>query len=271
MSDTIVTVGVSPSTQFDSSIGYSAMSVAAANQVPAGPAFLQYVIPYSASPQFAIDCANVINSYIDKNGIQNPKTLKDFAANVGNFCSADRILIQNPKANVYDAMINNNRSKYDYITMQMKQMSGDSTTPITAWANFLWGDGSPRTVNLPDVGLRIQPNQISPLMDIVGSGAVGTFAINSKFTRDTMLDGIIPASYLGYITLHTTGTLTINSLGAWNYTGTVKAYNDIYDANPSTHRGQLGEISTQVLRHFTGKPYEIEMPGSIPVKGTGMR
>jgi len=245
--------------------------MATANQVSPGPTQAQFLIPYAASPQFALDCANFINENIDKNGIKDPFALKNFAANVGNFCNADRLLIQHQNVTPYGAITNSSRGKYDYLTMQMKQMSGDVTTPITAWANFLWGDGSIRTVNLLDVGLRIQPNQISPVMDVVRSGAVGTFAINSRFTRDTMLDGIIPASYLGHVTLHTTGTLTINSLGAWNYNGSVRAYNDVYDANPSTHRGQLGEISTQVLRHFTGTPYEIEMPGSISVQGTGMR
>jgi hypothetical protein len=185
-------------------------------------------------------------------------------------------MVNYPKLSPYQAIHNGKDfpTKYDYVTRQMTQLSGDVTTPITAWAHYLWGNGAARTVNLSDVGLRIQPNQITPVMNIVNSGAVGTFNISGdagNFNRNTMLDGIIPAAYLGNISMRTEGVLTIVSSGAWNYNGVVRAFDDKYDANPSIYRGPIGEYSTSVLAHFSGKEFPIHIPGQLDIKGTGFR
>ncbi|EAA3682889.1 colicin [Salmonella enterica subsp. houtenae] len=269
MTDTITVVAPVPPSGSALAGNYSASTMSAGNRISSGPTFLQFAYPYYQSPQLAVNCAKWILDFVESHDMKNANNQQIFSENVGQFCFADKNLVDYPTMKVLDAF--GGDRKFIYSQDQISRLSGDVTTPITAWAHFLWGDGAARTVNLTDVGLRIQPNQISPVMDLVKGGAVGTFPVNAKFTRDTMLDGIIPASYLGNITLQTTGTLTINSLGAWSHDGVVKAYNDTYDANPSTHRGLLGEYSTSVLRHFSGTPYEIQMPGMIPVKGNGMR
>lgn len=269
MPDTITVVAVPPVSDISLGSGYSAVSMSAGNRISAGPTYLQMAYPYYDSPQLAIDCAKFMSDYLDSHNANDPNTLSVIAKNIGHFCWADSRLVSKPNLQVLDAF--GGPKAYNYSTMNIPQLSGDVTTPITAWAHFLWGNGAPRTVNLASVGLRIQPNQIDPVMNFVNSGAVGTFSINERFSRDTTLDGIIPAAYLGHVTLKTEGTLTIASSGAWFYDGVVRAYNDVYDANPSDFRGPLGEWSTKVLRHFSGTPYEISMPGEIAVKGNGFR
>ncbi|WP_379059963.1 lipid II-degrading bacteriocin [Pectobacterium brasiliense] len=98
-----------------------------------------------------------------------------------------------------------------------------------------------------------------------------SFDIVSDFVRNTALDGYSVAAYLGNITMRTEGVLNVNTDGTWKYEGVIRSYNDIYDANPSTHRGVLGEWATGVLSNFSGKPYEISIPGELKIKETGKK
>lgn len=144
-------------------------------------------------------------------------------------------------------------------------------TPVDAFRHYLFGNGADKSININDVGLSIDVSQIPPIMNIINQGFIGRFDISSDFNRNTSLDGIIPASYLGNITLKTEGVLSISPDGAWSYNGGVRAYNDLYDANPSTHRDRLGEWSTGVLDKFNGTPYEIQIPGTLDISGRGQR
>ncbi|MEI7375931.1 lipid II-degrading bacteriocin [Dickeya chrysanthemi] len=152
-----------------------------------------------------------------------------------------------------------------------EKLSDGIMAPVDAFYHYVFGDGSDRYVNINDVGFDIKTTQISPIMNIVNSDAVGRFNINSNFNRNTSLDGVIPAAYLGNITMRTEGTLTISSDGSWQYDGVIRAYNDIYDPNPSTHRDMLGEWSTGVLGKFSGTPYDIGIPGELEITGSGQR
>ncbi|WP_440779178.1 lipid II-degrading bacteriocin [Pseudomonas syringae] len=49
----------------------------------------------------------------------------------------------------------------------------------------------------------------------------------------------------------------------------MRAFNDVYDANPSNHRGWLGENLTSLLSAVPFTSYSIEIPGSLPVTVSG--
>lgn len=98
--------------------------------------------------------------------------------------------------------------------MNMKQMSGNVTTPIVALAHYLWGNGAERSVNIANIGLKISPMKINQIKDIIKSGVVGTFPVSTKFTHATGDYNVITGAYLGNITLKTEGTLTISANGS---------------------------------------------------------
>lgn len=77
------------------------------------------------------------------------------------------------------------------------------------------------------------------------------------------------AAYLGNITLRMQGVLSVGEKGSWTFKGSLKSYDDIYDANKSTHRSAIAEWSTTVLSKIPGKPYDIQIRGEKPVVAVG--
>ncbi|EER2219735.1 lipid II-degrading bacteriocin, partial [Escherichia coli] len=49
------------------------------------------------------------------------------------------------------------------------------------------------------------------------------------------------------------------------------SYDDKYDFNASTHRGIIGESLTRLGAMFSGKEYQILLPGEIHIKESGKR
>ncbi|EKF7455371.1 lipid II-degrading bacteriocin colicin M, partial [Escherichia coli] len=134
-----------------------------------------------------------------------------------------------------------------------------------------WGNGAERSVNIANIGLKISPMKINQIKDIIKSGVVGTFPVSTKFTHATGDYNVITGAYLGNITLKTEGTLTISANGSWTYNGVVRSYDDKYDFNASTHRGIIGESLTRLGAMFSGKEYQILLPGEIHIKESGKR
>lgn len=190
-----------------------------------------------------------LEDYIKKHGASNPLTLQIISTNIGYFCNADRNLVLHPGISVYDAyhFAKPAPNKYDYRSMNMKQMSGNVTTPIVALAHYLWGNGAERSVNIANIGLKISPMKINQIKDIIKSGVVGN------------------------ITLKTEGTLTISANDSRTYNGVVRSYDDKYDFNASTHRGVIGESLTRPGAMFSGKEYQILLLGEIHIKESGKR
>ncbi|STK05883.1 colicin M activity protein Cma [Escherichia coli] len=80
--------------------------------------------------------------------------------------------------------------------MNMKQMSGNVTTPIVALAHYLWGNGAERSVNIANIGLKISPMKINQIKDIIKSGVVGTFPVSTKFTHALVIIMLLPVHIL---------------------------------------------------------------------------
>ena len=56
----------------------------------------------------------------------------------------------------------------------------------------------------------------------------------------------------------------------FNFRGTLKAFDDVFDFNPSTHRSVLGEAATAVGRAIPGTPFTIEIRGDKSLIDTGV-
>jgi len=266
MSDTIVVIA--PPTSVPDG-PYNAINMSLGNMLSGGATAAQIAAPYYANGGLTADCLKWLASYVEGHDLNDSNVQKIISGNIGTFCDADKKLANNPKMMVLSAFGSN--KAFNYANEQIPKMSGNVTTPLAALGNFLWGNGVERSVDLNSVGLTLSPTKLPPVMEIVNTGLVGVFNIDQKFSYDTSQDSVIAASYLGWISLHTTGTLTIGDKGSWSYNGSVRAYNDIYDANASNHRGALGESMTTILRYLNGQAYSIAMPGEIPVSGSGSR
>ncbi|KLF15318.1 MULTISPECIES: lipid II-degrading bacteriocin [Klebsiella] len=272
MSETLVVVAPAPSAP---SMTYGGGLIY--SSIPSGPnegqIFFQTVLPAYSSPNFCTDRLRWMVKFINENGVGNPDTWKTLADVIRYYASADTAISKNPKTNPYDAWHKCPwpPASFDVKTMSVEKFSGSVNTPIVAFGHYLWGEGKPRSVDLSTVGLKVQANQIDPVMIAVKSYGAGTYQINGNFNRNTFDDGVIPGLYLGNITLKTEGTLKIEKNGSWNYNGVIRAFNDTYDANPSNHRSQAAEDLTTLLRITQGTPYEIRIPGEIKVSGSGKK
>lgn len=231
--ETLTVHAPSPSTNLPS-YGNGAFSLSAPHVPGAGPLLVQVVYSFFQSPNMCLQALTQLEDYIKKHGASNPLTLQIISTNIGYFCNADRNLVLHPGISVYDAyhFAKPAPSQYDYRSMNMKQMSGNVTTPIVALAHYLWGNGAERSVNIANIGLKISPMKINQIKDIIKSGVVGTFPVSTKFTHATGDYNVITGAYLGNITLKTEGTLTISANGSWTYNGVVRSYDDKYRLAP---------------------------------------
>lgn len=184
--ETLTVHAPSPSTNLPS-YGNGAFSLSAPHVPGAGPLLVQVVYSFFQSPNMCLQALTQLEDYIKKHGASNPLTLQIISTNIGYFCNADRNLVLHPGISVYDAyhFAKPAPSQYDYRSMNMKQMSGNVTTPIVALAHYLWGNGAERSVNIANIGLKISPMKINQIKDIIKSGVVGTFPVSTKFTHAT--------------------------------------------------------------------------------------
>lgn len=106
-------------------------------------------------------------------------------------------------------------------------------------------------------------------MDAVNAKGKGVHKIDVKFTHDVRKDSLQSGWALGNITLRVVGNVKVAEDGAWIFDGELRAYDDLYDANASTHRDWIGESATSFLRSVMQTPYTIKMPGVISVKAGG--
>lgn len=147
------------------------------------------------------------------------------------------------------------------------ELNGDASSPFQALAHYMFGDGSALSVDINNIGLDIDVSKIPAINNLINSDFMGSAQISEDFTRNTAQDSLMTASYLGNISLKTEGVFTSDGLGNWRYDGVVRAYDDFYDANPSTHRDFFGESSTAILDSMKGTPYPISIPGELPISG----
>jgi hypothetical protein len=74
--------------------------------------------------------------------------------------------------------------------------------------------------------------------------------------------------FLGDITLRLRGDLTLSRKGTFQFEGTLRSFDDVFDFNPA-RRGFFGEFSTAVGRLIPGRPFIIAIRGSKPISQAG--
>ncbi|NER61945.1 lipid II-degrading bacteriocin [Pseudomonas sp. MAFF212428] len=147
--------------------------------------------------------------------------------------------------------------------------SGGVLTPFHALAHSISGKGEPVIFPVGSIGLNVKLPSVRPFMDAVNAKGKGVHKIDVKFTHDVRKDSLQSGWALGNITLRVVGNVKVAEDGAWIFDGELRAYDDLYDANASTHRDWIGESATSFLRSVMQTPYTIKMPGVISVKAGG--
>ncbi len=104
----------------------------------------------------------------------------------------------------------------------------------------------------------VTASQFGQVSQAIQNGRAGIYPINDRMGFQT----VEQANSLGRITLGLQGTLMIfnDSVRSFSFRGTLRAFDDVYDANPS-NRDTAAELKTTVLRAIPGVPYDIQIRG----------
>ncbi|WP_419712920.1 lipid II-degrading bacteriocin [Pseudomonas sp. NFX224] len=150
---------------------------------------------------------------------------------------------------------------------ESKWLSGGLLTPVAAFGHFLYGKGAAAETNINNLGLKLSGTKIPMLESAFARSPMGQTTITlDRVPYNTGSSSWHTESWLGNITLKIEGTVTKHESGKLSFNGGARAYNDVYDANPSTFRDAIGENSTRVLaaveKHLNAQPYEIAIKGT---------
>jgi len=158
--------------------------------------------------------------------------------------------------------------------------SGRTTMVMAALYHFLAGGGAPRSLPIQNLGLKTaHVSDIKPLFDKLLDPSTPngcTISISETYGRNTELDNDISRWTVGTITLLVEGTLSIDAGGYYRFVGELRAaIPDKYDGGKkSEHRNNVDNQLTSILsalQKMGAKPYEIHLPGSIPLRLEGPR
>ncbi len=149
-------------------------------------------------------------------------------------------------------------------------ISGGILSPVAAMGHFVYGGGKAVVTDINSLLLRPSQTTIPALEAALAAAPVGTTSVSlDKVPYNTADDYWITAAWLGNITLKIEGSVTKGSDGSIVFTGTARAYNDIYDANKGSWRGWLGETLTAVLagvqQTLNAQPYEVQIQGTLGI------
>lgn len=141
-------------------------------------------------------------------------------------------------------------------------------TPQSALEQFKDGSGTPLRMSFQDVDTSaVTPTYFDSFnKKLAGAEPGSEIKIDAKQPFST---GGAEGAYLGNITLRMQGVLSVGEKGAWSFKGALKAYDDVYDFNKSSHRSVVGELSTLVGSKMSGKPYDIQIRGEKPMVAVG--
>jgi hypothetical protein len=131
--------------------------------------------------------------------------------------------------------------------------------------HYLEGGGDPLQIPFGQLDTDgLMPTDFGAFRDAIGQGT-GVYSIDGRLVYTERGDNFF---IVGDVTLRLQGTLTIQD-GGWKFSGSVKAFDDYYDFNPSIHRSFIGELTTAVGNVAPGKPYWIEIRGSRRIYAGG--
>lgn len=146
-----------------------------------------------------------------------------------------------------------------------KKLTNRAFAPLRALEHYRDGSGKPLSISLDSLNLTKSLATLTPVASALKNKAPGEYRIAADFSYNFQGRDNTIWLLLGRITLRTEGQLRIDSSNSWTYKGVVRAYNDVFDANPDASRGPLGEALTHILSGMEGKPFQIEIRGEVPV------
>ncbi len=138
--------------------------------------------------------------------------------------------------------------------------------------HFLDGSGTPRSVPFENIDTSsVRPSQFNAVKEALsGPPRDAVIPIDARMPFEARKDY---QDLLGTLTLRLKGTLQLTKTGSWNFKGTLKSYDDLYDMNKSTHRAKDKELATtmgRVLGQVTnGRDYRIEVRGGKSIQESG--
>lgn len=151
-----------------------------------------------------------------------------------------------------------------------RQLSGGYLTAIHALTHAMFGSGEPMDFPLNRTGISVDLMSKQAFMDAVRRAPVGNSTIDQRVSHNTYDDSYSTGGALGHITLRAQGELQKSQSGSWILNnGTLRAFDDRFDANSSTHRSGMAELGTAMLRPLIGEPFTIRLPGELPVSASG--
>ncbi|RAI67470.1 hypothetical protein DOZ80_19325 [Pseudomonas fluorescens] len=202
-----------------------------------------------------------------KNGVLTAGFTPAMARDMVTMPFADNYICLNPNMSPAQALNYASFNLANASTQQPTGFSGGVLTPVAALGHFLLGKGRAAETNINSLGLNLSSTKIPMLEAALAAAPIGRTVITlDKVPYDTSSDSWMTSSWLGNITLKIEGAITRQDNGRLTFSGEARAYNDIYDANPSTFRSAVGENATSVLavieKYLNATPYEIAIKGA---------
>ncbi|NTZ83391.1 lipid II-degrading bacteriocin [Burkholderia metallica] len=149
---------------------------------------------------------------------------------------------------------------------------------LSAYYNWMRGDGDAKSVDLKSLKLGIGVQQISPIRDIIvneGMGA-GTYPIDAEFSTNLLSNQeLIVGSALGRVSGHIKGELFLGNDDSFYFRGEYSLNPDKFDFDASRSRPSIQEALTTLVRRigeFTDhKDFMIYFTGTQPLNVNGTR
>ena len=142
---------------------------------------------------------------------------------------------------------------------------------IEALQHYLEGSGTTLNVILSDVNLSgVRPSKFPQVKSSLpgANQCCEPRTIPIDDTSAFALSGE-EAVIFGNVTFRLIGKLKIHQNCTWLFSGQLRAFDDRYDFNASTHRGFVGEALTTIGRQLSGTPYDFHFVGGIAMEESG--
>ncbi|MBD1600240.1 lipid II-degrading bacteriocin [Pseudomonas typographi] len=148
-----------------------------------------------------------------------------------------------------------------------EELSGNTFTIMKAYSHYLMGKGVPLTWRLENTGITPTVAKLPDLQRAISLAGTGITNIDINMAYDAGLDSSVAKYVIGNITIRAVGKIVRPESGPITFNGEIRAYNDLYDFDKSTHRSILTEAATTAGRlvgqRAKATPYEIQLPGAI--------
>ncbi|MFH1067421.1 MAG: lipid II-degrading bacteriocin [bacterium] len=148
-------------------------------------------------------------------------------------------------------------------------LKNDLLSAHKALQHYMESSGKSLRMAFQDVDTsRIQVSHFPKIRELI-SGVPRDAVIDVVDKENFLLPGGEMA-FLGDCKLKLEGKLNLTKNGSWSFDGSLKAFDQPYDFNRSSHRGVIGEFSTTVGREaIFGRPYDIEIRGKKLISEQG--